>query len=148
MFASAEGRQQKQVQQLQCQEHCFSDNLSGNSCISLNFKLPGQLFYAELGRTGGKSFFSNHMLQSLHPCSTIKNTIKNAPIDQRQMIEISIATFSFSFSLQAILLILRQNWSFLITNYRQTNKKGYLTKSKFCGNTHCFDLQSEHHLLM
>ena len=34
--------------------------------ISLNFKPPGQLFYAEIGRVGGKIFFSNHMLQSLH----------------------------------------------------------------------------------
>ena len=40
-----------------CRVHIFSDNLSRNSCISLNFKLPGQLFYAEMGRTGGKSFF-------------------------------------------------------------------------------------------
>ena len=91
MFASAEGKQQiKQVQQLRCQEQCidripyylsglsrahFSDNLSRNSCISLYFKLPGQLFYAEMGRTGGKSFFSNHMLQSLHPCSTDESTV-------------------------------------------------------------------------
>ena len=34
--------------------------------ISLNLKLPGQLFHAEIGCTEGKSYFSNHMLQSLH----------------------------------------------------------------------------------
>ena len=48
MFARAKGKQQKQVRQLQCQEHCIdhipyylsglsraliSDNLSRNSCI-------------------------------------------------------------------------------------------------------------------
>ena len=38
----------------------FSDNLSRNSCISLNFKLLGQLFYAKMGCTGGKSFFQSH----------------------------------------------------------------------------------------
>ena len=41
---------------------------------------------------------------------------------------------TFPFSLQAILLILRQNWSFLVTNYRKTSKRGYLTMGKFCGN--------------
>ena len=71
MFASAKGKQQKKVRQLQCQEQCinhipyylsvlsrthFSDNLSRNSCILLIGKSQSvemQNLCSAKGRGGG-----------------------------------------------------------------------------------------------
>ena len=79
MFASAKGKQQKKVRQLQCQEQCidyipyylsvlsrthFSDNLSRNSCILLIGKGCGggrggrRIFYPITKRRNAKPLFS------------------------------------------------------------------------------------------
>ena len=53
-------------------------------------------------------------------------------INDRQLKFLSL--LSPSLFRPSLILILPQNWSFLITNYRKTSKKGYLTMGKFCGN--------------